>query len=542
MAAAGSFFKGKDVRINSPSIYVSVGLCAFLFALPAHARDALRVKTAQGVVEGKLSTDGQVRSFLGIPYAAPPVGPLRWKPPQPAVKWHGVRQATSFGDRCIQSGSFADMRFRDPAQSEDCLTLNIWTPAKDKNAKLPVMVWIYGGGFTAGGTSEPRQDGENLAHKGVLVVSMNYRLGVFGFFSLPELVAESPQRAAGNYGLMDQTAALRWVQRNIAGFGGDPKSVTIFGESAGSIAVSAQMASPLAQGLFVQAIGESGGAFPHNDFSFPPLAQTEKEDAAWAQTAFGSSSLASLRSVSAEDLVKAAMTRGRGVPRFGPNVDGYFLPESVPATYAAGKQAHVPLLAGWNKDEASDQIVNAPEQPTVESFRAMAEKLFGAQADEFLKAYVAGNNEEAVRAAKDFAGDKFIAQSTWAWLEAQVKTGGAPVYRYYFALGSPGDSYHPAAFGAFHSDDIEYVFGNLNSRLGAKWRPEDRKLSQRMQAYWTNFAKTGNPNSPGLPNWPAYDAAGNWQVMNLDANSQAEPDQHRDRYLFLQKYWNPGQE
>ena len=438
----------------------------------------------------------------------------------------------------MQSGGYPDMIFRDGGESEDCLTLNVWTPAKNGHAKLPVMVWIYGGGFNTGGTSEARQDGENLAHKGVLVVSMNYRLGIFGFYAHSGLAAESPHHAAGNYGLMDQTAALRWVQRNISAFGGDPNNVTIFGESAGSISVSAQMASPLARGLFAHAIGESGGAF----FTLAPLAPqplefVEEKDEAFAQEAFGTNSLASLRAIGASDLVKAAMRKSPDIPRFSPDVDGLFLPESVPDIYAAGKQAHVPLLAGWNRDEASGTVLNAPAKPSVASLRTMAEKQFGPEADEFLKVYAAGNDGEALRVAEDFAGDTFISYSTWAWLEAHVNTGQSQVYRYHFELGSPGDPNHPADLGAFHSDDIEYVFGNLDSRKGASWRPEDRKLSELMQTYWTNFAKTGNPNSPGLPVWPAYDGSGNWPVMHLNTDSAAAPDRHRDRYLLLQKVW-----
>ena len=495
------------------------------------------MNTAQGKVEGRLSSDGQVRDFLGIPYAEPPVGPLRWKPPQPATKWHGVRTATSFGNRCIQSGGYADMIFRDAGESEDCLTLNVWTPLHAKPGKLPVMVWIFGGGFVVGGTSEARQDGEHLAHKGVLVVSMNYRLGIFGFFAHRELAGESPQHAAGNYGLLDQTAALQWVHRNIAAFGGDPQNVTIFGESAGSSAVSALVASPLAQGLFAHAIGESGGAFSRAGQDFPALAESETRDGEFAQAAFGTTSLSALRALSADELVKAATSKQPGIPRFGPNIDGLFLPESVPSIYAEGKQAHVPLLAGWNRDDREQRVLTAAGPPTIDSLRELAQKEFGAQADAFLKAYSAATDDEAVRVTEDYTGDKFIAYSTWAWLEAQVKTGNAPVYRYSFDLGSPGDPNHPVAYGAFHSDDIEYVFGNLDSRKGAPWRPEDYKLSELMQTYWTNFAKTGNPNSSGLQNWPAYDAAGGWQVMHLNANPAAQPDQHRDRYLFLQKAW-----
>ncbi|MHB1022448.1 MAG: carboxylesterase/lipase family protein [Acidobacteriaceae bacterium] len=511
------------------------GIGVLALALPLHAAD-LRVKTDKGEVQGKLSADGQVREFLGVPYTAPPVGPLRWRAPQPAAKWKGVREATSFGARCMQPSIYADMIFRDPGPSEDCLTLNIWTPARKKNAKLPVMVWIYGGGYLAGGTSERRQDGENLAHKGVIVVSMNYRLGIFGFFAHSALAAETTNHAAGNYGLMDQTAAMRWVQRNIAAFGGDPKNVTIFGESAGSISVSAQMASPLAQGLFAHAIGESGGAVGGPHMVFPTQAAAAKTDEAFAKASFGTDDLTKLRALSAKQLQDAAMKKGS--PRFWPDVDGSFLPASVASIYAAGKQAHVPLLAGWNKDEGTAQVVFAPEKPTVASLRALAQKQFGPRADEFLKAYAASNDKQALRVAEDFSGDQFIAYSTWAWLEAQVKTGAAPVYRYHFELPSPGDKFHPVAAGTFHSDDIEYVFGNLDSRPGAVWRPEDRKLSNLMQTYWTNFAKTGDPNSNGLPKWPTYNAAGGWQVMHLDATSAAKADQHRDRYLFLQKVWN----
>lgn len=503
----------------------------------AHA-DKLQVKTDHGKIQGTMAGDGQVRAFLGIPYAAPPVGQLRWQPPQPAAKWKGVRQATSFGSRCMQPAIYSDMIFHDPGPSEDCLTLNVWTPAKDKHAKLPVMVWIYGGGYNTGGTSEARQNGKFLAQKGVVVVSMNYRLGIFGFFALPALAEESPHHAAGNYGLMDQTAALQWVKKNIARFGGDPANVTLFGESAGSFSVSSQMASPLAQGLFVHAIGESGGAFPGPRPAAPELAVSEQRNAEFAQKALGTADLKQLRAMSADAVLMASMIKIDGKEKdFDPDVDGYFLPESVPAIYAAGKQAHIPLLAGWNKDEGTGEVLNQPQQPTVASMKTFAETEFGAQAPEFLSAYSATNDAEALRAMEDFSGDKFIAYSTWAWIEAQVKTGGAPVYRYHFDLGSPGDKYHPASAGAFHSDDIEYVFGTLDSRPGAVWRPEDRRLSAEIQDYWTNFAKTGDPNGSGLAKWPTYNQADGWQVMHLAPTLEARPDAHRARYLFLQKVW-----
>jgi para-nitrobenzyl esterase len=485
-------------------------------------------------VHGKLSADGRVRDFLGIPFAAPPVGKLRWKPPQPAAKWRGVRQATAFGSRCMQASIYEDMVFRDPGISEDCLTLNVWTPANTGDSKLPVMVWIYGGGLNAGGSSEPRQDGEHLARRDVVVVSMNYRLNIFGFFAHPDLSAESPQHAAGNYGLLDQTAALRWVARNIGAFGGDPGNVTIFGESAGSMSVSAQMATPLARGLFAHAIGESGGLIGRPVRS---LSEAEAYGVKFAQGAFGGARLPGLRAVKAANLLRAAQRACKagdcGV--LSPDIDGYFLPEPVPQIYAAGKQAHVPLLAGWNRDEGTGQVLDAPERPTLESFRAMAAQRFGARADEFLKVYAAGNDEEALQAAEDFAGDTFIAYSTWAWMEAHLKTGSSAVYRYRFDLASPGDPNHPVSGGAFHSDEIEYVFGNLDSRPGAAWRPEDHALSELMQSYWTKFAKDGDPSGGGVPKWPAYDASANWQVMHLAAEPGAASDPHRGRYLFLQQ-------
>ncbi len=517
-------------RFLKPTLIASLAFAT----LHAFAADPLTVKTEHGKLHGKSSTDGSVRTFLGVPYAAPPVGDLRWKAPQPAAKWKGTREATSFGSRCMQPTIYKDMIFRDPGISEDCLTLNIWTPAKDKHAKLPVMVWIYGGGYIAGTTSEPRQDGENLAKNGVIVVSMNYRLGVFGFFVDHELVAENEHHAAGNYGLMDQAAAIAWVNKNIAAFGGDPQNITIFGESAGSFSVSAQMASPLSKDLIAKAIGESGGAFPGSRLGFPTLEESSTRGDAFAARNFPGSNLAALRAVSAEKLLAVTNDPDDDAPRFAPDVDGYFLPKSVPDIYAAGEQAKVPLLAGWNKDEGG------PLDPsmTIDSLKALAEKDYGDRAPEFLKAYAASTDPEAQRVAADYAGDRFLVFSTWEWLEAQVKTGSAPVFRYKFERNSPGDPNHPIEAGAFHSDDIEYVFGNLDSRKGAAFKPEDYKLSKLMQTYWTNFAKSGNPDgqppTPEIPNWPRYDAAGNWQVMHLDADSAASPDQHRDRYLFLQ--------
>ena len=513
-------------KINSLLAIVA----AFLLSSPVHAADPLHFKTDKGELQGKLSDDGQVRAFLGIPYAAPPVGPLRWRPPQPAERWKGVRDAQSYGFHCMQVNQFADMTFHDPGPSEDCLTLNIWSPkAAAEGAKLPVMVWIYGGGFYAGSTSERRQDGEAFAHKGVILVSMNYRLNIFGFFAHPALAAESPQHASGNYGLMDQAAALQWVKRNIAQFGGDPANITLFGESAGSFSVSAQMASPMAKDVLAHAIGESGGAFSRGTLPFPTLAVAEARDEAFARDVLGKSSLAELRAIPAADVVKAVEGQKAPDVHFGPDVDGLFLPEAVPALFAAGKQAHIPLLAGWNHDEGGPPR----DSVTLQTYRETATATWGSRAGDFLKAYPATTDAEARRSTADMMADRFIAASTWEWIEAQIQTGSAPVYRFRFDRPSPGDRYHPAGAGAFHSSEIEYVFGNLNVRPAAPWRDEDYKLSQLVQTYWINFARTGNPNGDGLPPWPAYNAADSWPVMHLNVDSAAAPATTRDRYLFL---------
>ncbi|HTD55438.1 MAG TPA: carboxylesterase/lipase family protein [Silvibacterium sp.] len=521
---------------RAAGVLLSLALCAGTFA---NASNQLQIQTDKGKVEGSLTEDGKVRAFKGIPYAAPPIANLRWQAPQPAAKWKGVRPAKEFGNHCVQTNPFPDMIFRDPGQSEDCLTLNVWTPAGARAGSLPVMVWIYGGGFTSGSTSEARQDGQFLAHRNVVVVSMNYRMGIFGFFVHPELTAESPHHASGNYGLLDQAAAIAWVKKNIKAFGGDPNNITIFGESAGSFSVSAQMASPLSRDLIQKAIGESGAAFYSVGLSFEPREALEQRDAKFAETAWHASTIADLRKLSVDDILKVVEAKTTpSPPRFRPDIDGWFLPDSVPNICAAGKQAHVPLLAGWNKDEQRGAVL--AKKVNAEQFKAQAQSEFGENAEKFLAAYPAATDEEALVSAGDYAGDRFIAFSTWGWLEAQVKTGQAPVYRYRFDLGSPGDKFHPASIGAFHSDDIEYVFGTLDSRQQITVRPEDRKLSDQIQTYWTNFARTGDPNggsNADLPKWPAYNESSGWPVMHLDATPEAKPDSQRDRYVFLDSVW-----
>jgi len=509
-------------------------LCALSLAVPAlglpvhgHA-DSLTVKTESGKVHGKLINNGKVRAFLGLPYAAPPVGDLRWKAPEPPAKWKGKREATSYGAHCIQTNVFPDMVFQDSGPSEDCLYLNVFTPADAMpKSKLPVMFWIHGGGYEAGSASEPRHDGDFLPLKGVVLVTINYRLGVFGFLATSELAQEAGG-SAGNYGLMDMVAALQWVHGNIANFGGDAGNVTIFGESAGSFAVSTLMAAAPAQGLFEKAIGESGGAMNVGTQPGTLLSAREQRDDAWAAT-LGTSSLAEMRALPAAKILEAATARDS--PSFSADVDGKLLTEPIAQTYAEGKQAHVPLLAGWNRDEGAP----LREDVTAAEWKEFAERTFGEHADEFLALYPGDTDAQAERSAIDYHGDTFIAFGTWKWIEAQVKTGDGPVYRYHLEQPAPPSKFHPGWY-AFHSDDIEYVFGTLDTRPGADWLPEDRKLSEEMMEYWTNFAKTGDPNGSGLPPWPRFDKDG--EVLHLDNEITATPDTTWARYEFLLK-WMP---
>jgi para-nitrobenzyl esterase len=486
--------------------------------------DSLTVKTGQGKVRGKTINDGKVRAFLGLPYAAPPVGDLRWKAPQPPVKWKGERDASKFGAHCAQNHVFDDLIFLDSGPSEDCLFLNVYAPADAKaKSKLPVMFWIHGGGYAAGASSEPRHNGDFLPLKGVVLVTINYRLGVFGFLATADMAKEA-NGAAGNYGLLDMVAALQWVKANIRNFGGDPGNVTIFGESAGSYAVSTLMASPVARGLFHKAIGESGAAFS-NTLPTDTLEAREKQDSEWVAS-LGVTSLAELRALPVDKALDAAKNKKGG---FWPVVDSKLLTEPVTDTYAADKQAHVPLLAGWNRDEGS---FFAMRPVTAEQIKGMIGGLYKERAAEFLQLYPADTDEQALRSAIDYGSDNFIAFGTWKWIEAHRKTGDSPVYRYHLELAAPPSKYHPGSF-AFHSDDIEYVFGTLDTRPGAVWRPEDRKLSEQMMSYWTNFARSGDPNSPGLPQWPKYDS--NDSLIHLDSVITSGPDSLRPRYEFLLK-------
>jgi para-nitrobenzyl esterase len=527
--------------VLASSISLALTLSSF-GPLPASAAEDI-VTVESGKLQGALNADHSVRLFKGIPFAAPPVGELRWKAPQTPKPWTGVRPADKFGPACLQTNVFGDIYFRDAQPSEDCLNLNIWIPAHAASKNLPVFLWYYGGGFVAGANSEPRYDGEALAKKGIIVVEPNYRLGVFGFFSYPELTKESGHHSSGNYGLLDQVAALNWVVRNIAAFGGDPRNITIGGESAGSLSVSALMASPLSRNQFQKAIGESGAFFPIGPaagMQLKPVSETEAPNVKFAES-IGCKSLADLRAKSGEELLQTAakLDRGANFP-FHPNVDGYFLPVDVRTIFTRGDQSKVPLLAGWNADEGKVFVLLNPQKPTTKSFADLAHARFGDAAPEFLKLYPASTDEEAARSAQAYAGDDFIAFSTWKWLDLQLRTGSAPVYQYLFAQvpkTKPGAMMGPVAAieaGAKHAGEIEYVFETLKSQEGVTWADDDFKVSELMADYWANFIKTGDPNGPGLPDWPVLSKTDGYRVMHLiDSSSHAAPDSLRSRYEFL---------
>ena len=513
---------------------------------------AQTVETAQGRLEGVTDSSG-IQVFKGIPYAAPPIRDLRWKPPQPAPGWTNVRPADRFGPQCMQARVFGDMMFRSEGTSEDCLYLNVWTPDTAPEEPLPVLVYFYGGGFVAGDGSEPRYDGASMAQKGIVTVTLNYRLGIFGFFAHPELSEESPQSASGNYGLLDQTQALRWVQENIAAFGGDLARVTIAGESAGSISVSAQMASPLAKDLIAGAIGESGSLM--GTLSPVPLAEAEQTGVQFAET-IGAASLEALRALSATQLLELASQPG--TPRFAITTDGYLFPKPIGEIYADGEQADVPLLLGWNSEEMNYRFLLGPNEPTPENFAQVVRDLYGDRADSVLALYPASTQEETIQSATDLAGDRFIGFSTWKWFSLHRQTADAPVYRYFYTHPRPpmrpemGDAVPglaggvvrdsaaqadqpPPPTGAVHSAEIEYAMGNLATNPVYAWTEDDYAVSEMMQAYFANFIKTGDPNGGDLTEWPAASEAEDEtsMVMVLDLEPEAVPEPHPERYHFL---------
>ncbi|WP_121354442.1 carboxylesterase/lipase family protein [Flavisolibacter nicotianae] len=539
-------------------IFLSIGLLGLAFGALAQAKNktaaaasgnqSLQVRTVSGIVEGRLEASG-VRSFKGIPYAAPPVDNLRWREPQPVKSWTGVHKADHFGPRAMQTAIFGDMNFRSDGVGENCLYLNVWAPSQKTKTLLPVLVYFYGGGFVAGDGSEPRYDGESMAQKGIVTLTVNYRLGLFGFFSHPELTKESPHHASGNYGLLDQAAALQWVRKNIAAFGGDPNHVTIAGESAGSVSVSAQMASPLAKNLIAGAIGESGSLL--GTLSPAPLSECEKTGEEFARS-IGAHSLAELRSISADSLLGASARFG--LFRFRLSVDGYFLPKDPLEIFQKGEQAHVPLLVGWNSEEMNYRALMGGDKPTKENYEKAVRKVYTDKADDVLKVYKPATDDEVEAVATALAGDRFIGFSTWRWADLQGTTGGKPVYRYLYERprppmtpemgnASPGlaggvqrgnTPPPPPAKGAVHSAEIEYAMGNLSTNKVFAWTEDDYKVSRTMQEYFANFIRKGDPNGPGVLNWPAANRSKDVPVMHINVQSRVELEKNRERYLLLQ--------
>ena len=498
----------------------------------------VQVKIENGLIEGVYDTKSGIQMYLGVPYAKPPVGLLRWKAPQALDNWTGVKSTKSFGPRPIQARVFDDMVFRSDGMSEDCLYLNVWTPATRNTKGLPVLVYFYGGGFVGGDGSEPRYDGAAMAAKGIVVVTVNYRLNIFGFFAHPELSKESPYKASGNYGLLDQHAALRWVSRNIASFGGDPQMVTIAGESAGSVSVSAQMVSPLSKGLIAGAIGESGAAIRPTLFPVA-LADAEKEGLEFATKA-GFPKLAQLRALSTRELYEIY----KESKRFGFSlvIDHYFFPKSPVEIFKAREQAQVPLLVGWNSAEIPAMAFMHGQPNTEEAYIKRVKEDYPDNADEVLKLYPHTSPTEIEVSATALASDRFIAYSTWKWFDLHRKNSSKPVYRYLYSKKLPAttrpENARPFLIGAPHACEIEYCMGNLSYNKEYVWTPDDYAVSQTMVNFFANFIMTGNPNGEKLPDWlVASPDDATPPVMIIDVNSHVEKGYHDARYVFHDRFY-----
>jgi para-nitrobenzyl esterase len=519
--------------VKKLSIGAAFTTAALLF-MPSADAQVREVAVTGGRVAGVV-TNGIV-SFKGIPFAAPPVGPLRWKAPQPVKPWTGVKEASAFGPSCMQDPNFAKLFGAPPAIGEDCLYLNVWTPAKAAGDSLPVMVWIYGGGFVGGMTSVPAYDGTRLAEKGVVLVSVAYRLGVFGFLAHPELSRESG-KGSGNYGLQDQIDGLQWVKANIAKFGGDPTRVTIFGESAGGIAVSMLAASPAAKGLFQRAISESGGSFGPPRFAnegglnVPPLKVAEAAGQSFLAKV-GASDLKAAREVPAEKLQTAL---GPGLQGgFWPVFDGDVLPGDQYELYQAKRFNDTPVLIGTNSDEGG---LFARPGMTPALFESQIREGYGKHADAILAAYPHATDAEAAKAGKDIFRESVFAWHTWAWALLQAQNGKGKAYVYYFDHRTP-----QSPTGAGHGAEIGYVFKNLGGPgggvlgLAGPLRPEDVAMSDLVSSYWVNFAKNGDPNGPGLPAWPAF-ASTAQSAMHFDGQSSARPVPNMVQIKALDSYY-----
>ncbi len=529
-----------------------LSLALLLVAGGISAQNNVQVRTSDGVLEG--TYESGIKVFKGVPFAAPPVGDLRWKAPQPVEKWTGVRKAVEFGPNPMQQPVFGDMNFGTKKMSEDCLYLNIWTPAKKMDEKLPVLIYFNGGGLMAGSGSEPRYAGMSMARRGIISITANYREGIFGFFAHPQLSKETSYKGSGNYGFLDQVAAIKWVKDNIAAFGGDPSRITIVGESAGSMSVSALMASPLCKGLFSQAMGSSGSVL-----GFKKIATLKEAEKAGEEKAkqIGCKSIKELRAMSAEELMEKAAVSS--VPVY--NIDGYFMMEQPYDVYAKGSQVKVPLLVGGNSNEMVTGFLLQGKPATLENIKASVKPVFGDATDEIVKMYgIDSDADVESESAIQLASDVFIGFSTWKWGEMHRLTGGQPVYRYNYChprpdmlmkdkvAGLAGGVQEkkddapatPKLKGAIHSADIEYAMGTLPTNRVYDWQPEDYVVSDIFIGYYANFIKTGNPNGLGLPEWTPSNNASVVPVMQIDVDSYEKADSKLEqRYNFISNLFYP---
>ena len=536
-------------------------LAAMAISIATSAQDAVSVKTSYGILEG-LDISG-IKTFKGVPFAAPPTGDNRWREPQPLQPWQGIRKCHDYAPDPMQEPIFGDMNFGADSISEDCLYLNIWTPAITMNEKLPVLIYFNGGGLMAGSGSEPRYAGMAMARRGMICVTANYREGIFGFFAHPELSKETAYKGSGNYGFLDQQAAIRWVHENISLFGGDPERITIAGESAGSMSVSALMASPLSRGLFAQAIGSSGSVIA--DKRVKSLAEAEKAGVDMMRR-MGYKNVKEMRRVPAEVLMKQANVRN--VPVY--NIDNHFLTEQPFATYAAGRQMRVPLLVGGNSLEMSPAayfgyITMSGREITMEDIAKTASGMFGDNTDEMLSLYgITAPDDIYKQPGIDLCGDLFLAYSTWRWGNIHNATSGQPVYRYLYSRERPKmmiegkvaglaggvkdkteaeevvENKIPEIHGAVHSADIEYAMGNLPTNRVYDWQPEDYMVSDIFMGYYANFVKTGNPNGIGLPQWLPLDNSDSPGFMVIDVKTRMEKDAGAERrYRRMNEIFTP---
>lgn len=536
-------------------------LAAMAISIATSAQDAVSVKTSYGILEG-LDISG-IKTFKGVPFAAPPTGDNRWREPQPLQPWQGIRECHDYAPDPMQEPIFGDMNFGADSISEDCLYLNIWTPAITMNEKLPVLIYFNGGGLMAGSGSEPRYAGMAMARRGMICVTANYREGIFGFFAHPELSKETAYKGSGNYGFLDQQAAVRWVHENISLFGGDPERITIAGESAGSMSVSALMASPLSRGLFAQAIGSSGSVIA--DKRVKSLAEAEKAGVDMMRR-MGYKNVKEMRKVPAEVLMKQANVRN--VPVY--NIDNHFLTEQPFATYAAGRQMRVPLLVGGNSLEMSPAayfgyITMSGREITMEDIAKTASGMFGDNTDEMLSLYgITAPDDIYKQPGIDLCGDLFLAYSTWRWGNIHNATSGQPVYRYLYSRERPKmmiegkvaglaggvkdkteaeevvENKIPEIHGAVHSADIEYAMGNLPTNRVYDWQPEDYMVSDIFMGYYANFVKTGNPNGIGLPQWLPLDNSDSPGFMVIDVKTRMEKDAGAERrYRRMNEIFTP---